>query len=72
MEGCIEQLRRKVLYEMKFSMDLYEGEAELKRTTGLEKLEVSTPKGNIELLLTLDQLIKITQKLQSSNQQTKT
>lgn len=53
MDGYIEQLGRKVLYEMKFAMDGVEKEAELKRTTGIERLQISTPKGNVELLLTL-------------------
>ena len=54
VETYLDQLRRKVLYEMKFSLDLYEKDVELERTTGIKKLQMSIPKGNIELLLTLN------------------
>ena len=60
------------MYEMKFAMDGVEKEAELKRTTGIERLQISTPKGNVELLLTLHELIKLTQKLNSFHNLTKT
>ena len=41
------------MYEMKFRMDEKDKADEHQRVTGIEKLTMSVPRGNIELLLCL-------------------
>ncbi len=72
IDGYVDQIRRKVLYEMKYALDEKDKDEELKRTTGIERLKMAVPKGNIELLLCLSELVKLSNKIHTFNQATKT